>query len=243
MNGDDFIFSIIIPMYNAEKTIKRCLESIIKQNFSQYEIILINDESTDNSLSIAKGLLEKTDLNFQIFDIKNTHLGPERNLGMQHATNEYIWFIDADDYLTNDHVFERVANDINKYHPDVYIFSVLETNFENRNKVWHFAKKEGLTSIKERPLLYLNQNWLWNKPFKRSLLEEGNLTFQNIMFEDMYFLAKLYPLTKTIYISRDVNYVYVKHDGAMTAKPKNFIKYPIALLNSGLAAIKTIIKK
>jgi len=243
MIGDVKMFSIIIPMYNAEKTIKRCLDSIIKQNYTLYEIILINDESNDNSLEIATSILEGSNVDYTIFNIKNDKLGPERNLGIQHAKHEYIWFIDADDALANDKAFERVARDIEIYHPDVYIFSVFETNYENRNKVWHFTKKPGLTSIKEKPFLYLQQNWLWNKPFKKSLVTDNNIEFQHVMFEDMYFFTKLYPHTKNIYISRDINYIYVKHDQAMTAKPKNFILFPKAIANSSLSIVKTIFSK
>ncbi|WP_423363775.1 glycosyltransferase family 2 protein [Mycoplasma sp. P36-A1] len=239
------MLSIIIPAYNSEKFVLRALNSIADQTFIDYEIIIINDGSTDNTLKLITKFKEKhANIDMTIFDIINQGHGAARNLGIEHAKHEYIWFVDADDFIYNKYSFEKAALDLNKYKPDLYIFSVFETNFGKRKKVWNFAKKDKLTTIKESPYLYLSQSWSWNKPVKRSLLIDNNIRFNSeLMFEDIYLFSEIYPKTKSIYISTDIKYVYVKHEDSLTGSLKNFKKYPQALTHASISMVKTIFKK
>lgn len=95
-------FSIIIPAYNVEKYIERCIESVKNQTFNSYEIIIIDSVSNDNTVEILKKYVSD---NTKIFQQKN-NLGPggARNVGLNKATGEYILFLDADDYLNNDKI-------------------------------------------------------------------------------------------------------------------------------------------
>ena len=105
--------SIIIPIHNVEKYLKRCLDSVEKQIYTNLEIILINDGSTDNSLEIAEEYAKK-DSRIKIYSEANHGLSAARNLGLKQVTGEYITFIDSDDYVSNDYVS--------------YLYSLLEKN-------------------------------------------------------------------------------------------------------------------
>lgn len=239
------MFSVIIPAYNSQDFILRCLNSIGDQSFTDYELLVINDGSKDNTLKLIEQFKsQNSEIDMKIFDTENRGHGPARNLGIENATHDYIWFVDADDYLIDIDAMQRAANDIIKYRPDLYIFSVFETDFHERRKIWNYAKKSKLTTIKKSPYLYLCQNWSWNKPVKRSLLIDNNILFNNdLMFEDIYLFSEIYPKTNSIYISTDVKYVYVKHGKSLTGSLKNFKNYPQALFHAANTMIKTIFSK
>lgn len=93
--------SIIVPIYNSEKTLNRCLNSIQEQTFNDFEVLLINDGSTDASLEICKSYCDK-DKRFAVYSQENAGVSAARNKGMDISSGDYIYFIDADDYISND---------------------------------------------------------------------------------------------------------------------------------------------
>ena len=93
--------SIVVPVYNVEKYLKRCVDSLIEQSYSNLEILLVDDGSKDSSLSICKEY-ELKDSRIRVFHKENEGLGLTRNYGIERATGEYITFVDSDDYLTSD---------------------------------------------------------------------------------------------------------------------------------------------
>ena len=105
-------FSIIIPVYNVEKYIKKCLDSVFSQSYKDYEVIVVNDGSTDKSMDIAK------EYNVKIINQKNAGLSITRNNGLQIANGEYISFIDSDDWVDLDFL-EKLYNTAKKYDADI----------------------------------------------------------------------------------------------------------------------------
>ena len=97
------LVSVIIPVYNVEKYLRRCLNSVIDQEYKNIEIILVNDGSTDNSLEIAISYKEK-DKRIKVFSQENQGLSAARNMGLDKSHGEYITFIDSDDYVSKDYV-------------------------------------------------------------------------------------------------------------------------------------------
>ena len=93
-------FSIIVPMYNVEKYIGKCLESIMAQKYENYEVIIVNDGSTDNSVDVVKEYL--TDKRFKLYNKDNSGVSATRNYGIGKVTGDYIIFVDSDDYITKD---------------------------------------------------------------------------------------------------------------------------------------------
>ena len=105
--------SVIVPVYNVEKYLSECLDSIINQTLKDIEVICVNDGSTDSSLSILQDYASKDD-RIKIIDKKNEGLGYTRKVGLDNAIGDYILFCDSDDKYISDDVFEKLYNEIKK---------------------------------------------------------------------------------------------------------------------------------
>ena len=128
-------FSIIIPNYNKEKYIKECLDSIFNQTYKNYEVLFIDDHSSDNSLEMVK------DYDVKLFHTDRLNAGGARNLGIKNSTGDYIIFLDSDDYLTDNTVLERLNNIINN--EDIILLSF--TKFKDNKYNIFIEPKEDLS--------------------------------------------------------------------------------------------------
>ncbi|MDL2211881.1 glycosyltransferase [Erysipelotrichaceae bacterium OttesenSCG-928-M19] len=236
--------SFIIPAYNAEGHIRKCLASIAKQTSRDFELIIVNDGSTDSTAHILDEFkANNRDLDIKIFTTENQGHALARNYGIAKASKEYIWFVDADDVLYDEKSLAKTIADLEKETPDIMIFSVFETDYKYRNKVWNYSIRKRVTNIKKKPRLFFMQNWSWNKPIKRSFLLETGILFPDLkMFEDIYFFVDLYQKAKTIYITNEIRYIYVKHPNALTSSLNNFESYPRALLYELKAYFKVLFR-
>ena len=119
--------SIIIPVYNGEKYIEKCLDSIKNQTFKDYEVLIINDGSKDNT----KKLIEKylNDKRFKLFNRTNHGIGASRNFGLDESSGEYICFIDSDDYVDKKYL-EKLYNKILKENLDIVVCNYIELSEE-----------------------------------------------------------------------------------------------------------------
>ncbi|MDR1782560.1 MAG: glycosyltransferase [Bacilli bacterium] len=224
--------SFIIPIYNGANFIHRCLDSIVSQDYDNYEIIIINDGSIDNTKDILMQYLDNhSDILIKLFNTENRGHGSARNLGISQASGDYIWFVDIDDKLFDTDSLSSLVKELELYKPDIFITSVFETDFKKRNKYWHYARTDRLISIDDMPSLVFKQNWSWNKIINTNFLLNSGILF-NIekMFEDIYYIIPLYQLANKIYISRKVRYIYIKHADALTGKLSNFKSFPKAIL-------------
>lgn len=218
--------SVIVPVYNVEHYLERCLDSILKQNYNEFEIILINDGSTDGSLDICKKYAKKYE-NIQLVNQKNQGSGYARNTGMKVARGRYYYFCDPDDYL-DEHFFESVDKAIER-NPELIIYSY----WEESEKDGEFYNKR-LIEIEENR--YLNQKdfravfeelfsknllyTLWNKVYSRRFLKENNIKFTNApMGQDTRFNLCLYPFLKSVQLIKTPYYHYVSNrTGSSTTK-------------------------
>ncbi len=177
--------SIIVPIYNSEKYLKRCIDSLVNQTKKELEIILINDGSNDNSEKIIK---EYTDKRIKYIKNKNQGIGKTRNIGIEKSSGKYIMFIDSDDYIeknTCEELFKKAEKD----NLDMVICDFYRED-ESGNK-----KEERLidfknTTIKETPkLLYKVNLSPWNKLYKTSLIKDNNILFEEeLKYEDTPFV-------------------------------------------------------
>ncbi|MCR9227834.1 MAG: glycosyltransferase [Flavobacteriaceae bacterium] len=184
--------SFIIPVFNAEKFLNRCVESIISQvkvDLNDYEIIAVNDGSTDDSGLICEKLKEKHS-NFHYYTNENHGPGYTRNFGMKKAIGDYVWFVDSDDYLIDgvlSKVFQELKSDLPMF---ILGFQHLTEDGKEIRKV-NFGN-EILT-----PVEFLNRgyfiNYVWCKVIKRSLLETNNILFLEdvITAEDFHLSFRL----------------------------------------------------
>ena len=205
--------SIIIPVYNVEKYLAKCLETVILNKTEEVEILLINDGATDNSESICKNFLEK-DRRIRYFSRENKGCSSTRNFGIKESRGEYIWFIDSDDYI-EENAIEEILEELKKNEVELLIFgySIIKNgkslkghtpnNINDKNDIY---KKD---EIFNKP---------WNKIYSSKILKENNLLFpENChMGEDMAFNFKyLYFIQKIKEIQKPL-YNYVVTNGAMS---------------------------
>lgn len=203
--------SIIIPVYNAEKYIENCLNSIIDQSLKDYEVILVNDGSTDNSLEkIEKYTLDRK--NFQLFVTNNGGAATARNVGLDVSTGKYIKFIDADDSLyspTSLETMVSIADEYNldtvigKYHTYIDLFGLKFGLGDTGNTSG--LSEEGLYQTKEnKSVPFMEMPNVGNKLFSRKII--GNLRFPNgYKWEDLALVPALIARSEKIYyINRPV---------------------------------------
>ena len=136
--------SIIVPFYNTEKYIERCLTSLVNQTVSDIEIVCINDGSNDNSLEIVKTFANK-DLRIKILEQENLKQGAARNNGTKIAVGEYIGFVDSDDWVDLDY-FEKLYNAAKKYNSDIALATNVRIGNGKTKKRLNIKKEEVKTN-------------------------------------------------------------------------------------------------
>ncbi len=234
MNKNIPAISVIIPIYNVDEYLSRCLSSVAYQSFRDFEVIMVNDGSTDNSPNIA-AQFEREFSNFKLVHNTKKGVSSARNLGVELATGEYIAFVDSDDYI-----------DIN------YLKYLYEAAKEHNADVVHcnyglYYKESGLV----RPVVirkpkagimtnmqmvehtiadFCMRSYLWNKLWRRTLFTDNNITFPEIKFEDIATTSRLmYFANKGVAINK-VLYYYTVRKGSIvqTASLKNSSDYVLS---------------
>ncbi len=210
--------SLIIPVYNVEDYLGRCLDSVEKQTYKDAEVIIINDGSTDNSYKIIEEYVSRND-NFTCYTIENSGLGGARNYGMERAKGEYIVFLDSDDYIAYDCLEKLIAaaenndSDIvvcNNYDvkEDGTVISLSQSYIKNKT-----------TSLAESPLILLNRPCAWAKMYRRALIE-GLSFVSRVWYEDMRLIPKLYQRASKITFIDDALFYYVQRKGSIMNNSK-----------------------
>lgn len=206
--------SVVIPVYNVESYLERCLSSVINQTLEDIEIICINDGSTDNSLDILNHYAEK-DSRIKIFSFENAGLGPSRNRGIDRANGEYIAFLDSDDWL--DLTFcEEIYKTASKNKADLVLFNAIEEYGDHKRERIYFPKKllkddESVFDYRRCPLLLLNSFFTaWSKLYNLEFLKENNIIFPDSLFEDMEFHVESYLKAKRVCYNSKIFYHYRK---------------------------------
>lgn len=220
--------SIIVPIYNSEKYLKQCIESLITQTFKNIEIILINDGSTDKSKQICEEYAVKDD-RIKLINKNNEGVSVARNIGIKIATGKYIAFIDSDDWLEPIYL-ETLYNEISKNNADLVIcnYNIIRRNKKIKNIKFpknNFLKSKeelqciqaAILSLKITTFSLLNQNFygagvLWNKLYKREIIEKYNLKFNmekiKAIFEDVIFNYNYIEQINSLQIINETLYNY-----------------------------------
>ncbi|MBR4632784.1 MAG: glycosyltransferase family 2 protein [Elusimicrobia bacterium] len=217
--------SIIIPVYNVEKYLRQCLDSVVNQTFHDIEIICANDGSSDNSLSILKEYAQK-DNRIKIIDPKERiGLGNIRNLSFKKVTSEYIMFVDSDDWLELN-ACESAYNKIVKDDTDFVMFGIFEhyennnTTKLNLNKIRPFYNKfqENPFETKDIDFPFLNNAFCWYKIYKTNFLLSNDIKFGTTLYEDNLFNFGLFAFSKRISVLYKPLYYYRARNGSVTQK-------------------------
>lgn len=208
------LVSIIVPVYNAEKYLANTLDSIIRQSYKNFELLLINDGSTDKSKAICDKFALK-DRRIKVLNKTNGGVSSARNYGLSVAEGEYVIFIDSDDYLTAD-MLETLVNDIESTKSDVAICGFWHVTEDEYKKICAGEKlhnKEKL-EILDNPINYFYSKelmpYMWNKIFKRGILKK--ITFDETIHygEDYLFCAKAFLQSTKACYREDKKYFYIK---------------------------------
>ena len=211
--------SVIIPVYNVEPYLRKCLDSVINQSMEEIEILLIDDGSTDGSGAICDEY-SKNSNKIKVFHQKNGGISFARNIGLKNAQGKYVMFVDSDDFVEKD--FCRIPYLLAiKYNADLVVFcyrSVL--NNHERLKNYNSTIENGIIT-KQQLIDNLHGvvcNSVWNKIYKKSLFE--NISFPNVKCrEDVYTLCRLVVKANTIVFHNRVLYNYVKTVNSISSSP------------------------
>jgi len=198
--------SVIIPIYNAEKYLERCIDSVINQSYKNIEIILINDGSTDNSLQICKKYKDKR---IKLINQKNGGVSCARNSGLEVATGDYITFVDCDDWLEQDAIKEMVRfineqkTDIARF--DYQIDGVSQNNSKKLNRVY---KNDEINKFIEGLISGDIPGYLWLLLIKKDVIKNVAFKIGLPLAEDLIFILEMLKNVKSIAISDKVTYNY-----------------------------------
>jgi glycosyltransferase involved in cell wall biosynthesis len=211
--------SVIIPVYNAEKFLSRCLESIISQDYKNLEIICVDDGSTDESLNLINYYANK-DSRIKIISQFNQGAAQARNKGIKQATGDYISFIDADDYIAQG-LYSLFAKQIADGDIDIFMFngSICDTQanvkkphaFFSPHHFNHAILPTEIFDCKSIPALFYCSSGVWNKIYNRKFLNKNHINFiKNNHFEDVPFNFSCFCQAKKIKLTYDDYYFYMQ---------------------------------
>ena len=204
--------SIIIPAYNCEKYIEKCIKSIIEQKSDLVEIIIINDGSTDKTQQICKNFAQKHN-NIKLINQQNRGVSYSRNIGIQNSNGKYVMFVDADDYLVENSVeavLKLLTEDVDVLRCSYVVNSKKEEIFtETIFDIYKFFQKT-------------NQNVVWGQVIKRELLNDIKFNENLIYGEDELFNCQLYNKCKSIKYIDTVLYNYRQNVDSVSRDYKNY---------------------
>ena len=245
--------SVILPIYNVEKYLRKCLDSVINQTFKDIEIICVNDCSLDNSQSIILEYAKKDNRIKIINNEKNSGIGFSRNIGINESSGEYISFIDSDDFVSLDYI-EILYSAAVKYDADIVFTNninivrdkTIKPYYHNRINIWKKKFKvtwnEGISNFnidtpeKENTPEYPLVSTV-NKIFKKEFIKKNNLKFQNyIVSEDADFFYKYLLYSPKKFYNNNAKYYYVQRKSSLT----HSIEKDNQMMSDALSVFKNI---
>lgn len=210
--------SVIIPVYNAEKTIRRCLESIMSSEYEEYEVIVVDDGSTDNSASI---LFEYANRDRRVKIINQPNSGPSiaRNKGLELAEGEIIAFVDSDDYVRNDYL-DQLEKVFREQRADVVFFEFHPVTPDGTELSTHHLP--GIQTEYYQSLIALSEadmfGYTWIKAFRREVSREVYFDAEVNLFEDELFTCRLLEKPVKLFFLNEAIYYYVRTDGTLAQR-------------------------
>lgn len=214
--AEKLLVTVIIPIYNAEEYLESCINSVLRQTYSELEIILIDDGSTDHSPQICEKYSEE-DSRIRVLHIQNSGVANARNVGISKARGSYLAFVDSDDFVHKEYI-QKMVEGCQKYNADVCIvqYARISAKETEGSICWEKFKTTGkadlLTGVQASYLLYEKEYCAgmivpWGKLFRRSLFD--NMRFSNYrIYEDEAFIYKLIFNAAKLVRLEDVLYMY-----------------------------------
>ncbi len=221
--------SIIVPVYNTEKFLRRCLDSIVGQYDGEMELIIVNDGSPDKSNEICREYEKKYSF-IKYIEKENGGLSSARNEGLKYATGDYVWFVDSDDYIS-DNAIKEIDKKI-KSNADLYEFGYFTQNGESKkqiqkpNKIFSNIYDDFLTFFVGEMFSNNIARTVWNKVLKRNVFVKNNVCANDKISigEDLFIVLNFIRFCKRVEIDEFPIYVYGLNENSLmhNFKPKMF---------------------
>lgn len=207
-------FSIIVPVYNVEEYLAKCLDSLLIQKPNNYEIIIVNDGSTDNCQNIIDEYTKNNSKVIKAFTKKNGGLSSARNFGLKKAQGEYIMFVDSDDYIADDTI-KILTEAIDSTKADIIMFKLQKVKDDKLVDYFTFD-----TSIKDKIKRYIiSSPSACAKIYSKKIFD--NFSFiDNVYYEDLSFSPKLISITNKIEFINKPLYYYVERTNSIMREKK-----------------------
>lgn len=209
------LISIIIPVYKVEKYLEKCIESVLKQTYTNLQIILVDDGSPDNCGKICDEYAKK-DPRIEVIHKVNGGLSDARNVGIAKAKGKYIGFVDSDDYIKED-MYEILINLIKEYDADVSIcnlYDVIDGKEYIRNNENGIQEYSRLEILKEVLLDKNIQSYAWNKLYKKELFDEIKYPIGK-KYEDIGTTFYVFEKCNKIVVTSEPEYYYLKRSDSL----------------------------
>ena len=220
------MISVIVPLYNGEKYISMCLESIVNQSYRDFELIIVDDGSKDNGAQVAEQYLKDKEISYCIYRKENGGQSSARNYGLSEAKGEYICFIDSDDVVTSNYL-ERlynalIINDVDFSFCGYKFVSEQSINIDNNDRQSLYSQDELLDLFLKRKLSFLVVSLM----LKKSFINEKKLYFdENIKYSEdqLYIWELLFSCKNAVYLDAKMYGYYVRESSIMTSSDFNKI--------------------
>lgn len=229
---DNIKVSVIVPVYNLSQYIGDTLDSIINQDFNGFELIVVDDGSTDDSLEIINEKLSKSLIEYEVIHQKNSGVSSARNRGIEIAKGEYLVFVDGDDYITGNHLSELYNGQT-----DFSLVQLVKKQGDNLSAPYHFSKR--LISCDEFIKKELNMEMPFNfcqLMYKTSIIKDNDIKFNTeaIYGEDTEFALMALAFGKEIAISNEATYYYIQREDS-AIRTSDFRRFDIVKIFENLS--------
>lgn len=235
------LVSVIIPAYNVERTIGKCLDSLVEQDILEAEYIIIDDGSTDETLDILRDYKRKYN-KINICSQENSGVSEARNRGIEIANGEFVLFVDADDYLVSSNALSILKDAANRNNADVVVFGYemgekdqnVCIGYNNPAKI---CKKDNPNEFAKKTITDATYHTaVWNKFYRRNIISDNNIHFRSykeVISEDCIFNAEIFTHINSVLFLTDILYHYEVNIGSLSHSKyyDNVVKRNINLIS------------
>ena len=215
--------SIVVPVYNVEDYLRRCLDSLVNQTYEDIEIVVVNDGSPDNSQAIIEEYAAKYPEKVRFLVKENGGLSDARNYGLRTVNSEYVMFADSDDYVEKDYV-KKAVEVLEKDGSDMAVFAYTQDYMETKTEEFIPLRIDGVRNLKDDPFILVETpNAAWNKIYKTSLFKDNGIEYpKGLIYEDLATTPRLLTLAEKVSYFNEPLYRYqVGRPGQIMGKVRN----------------------
>ena len=209
-------FSVVVPIYNVKNYLDECIEGIVRQSFKEYEIILVDDGSTDGSSELCDEWKNKYD-SIKVIHKPNGGLSDARNVGANQAEGEYLVFLDSDDYWNDEFFLEKIHDMTHMSNLDLVVFGYKKVIDEKELSI--YTPQSESKTIEELVLAGEFNICAWDKVVRRDLISSNNIAFRKGVFsEDMEWCSLLYKCVESVAVLPEAPHSYRQRNGSITKR-------------------------